>query len=178
MAMKINRRAFLKTSAAVAMAVSMTGLLGGCSGDDTGTDLGGYTAVVNGWTTEPHEGSLSDVTPWWAEFKMNVRVRSLYDKETNLPGRFMFKLTIDGKEQELMKGDGATDTLLAKNSWLVSFSKGGEYRQGNVIFKMTDKELYEAIRNGKVDVVFTVGTDRTESYKLDYTDKTFVKQTV
>ncbi len=43
---------------------------------------------------------------------------------------------------------------------------------------MTDKDLYEAIRNGKADVVFTVGTDHTESYKLDYTDKTFVKQTV
>lgn len=178
MAMKINRRAFLKTSAAVAVAVSMTGLLGGCSGDDTGTDLGGYTAVVNGWSTDAHEGSLSDVTPWWAEFKMNLRVHSLYDRETNLPGRFMFKLTIDGKEQELMKGDGAADTLPAKNSWLIPFSKGGEYRQGNVIFKMTDKDLYEAIRNGKADVVFTVGTDHTESYKLDYTDKTFVKQTV
>lgn len=31
MAMKMDRRAFLKTSAAVAVAVSMTGLLGGCS---------------------------------------------------------------------------------------------------------------------------------------------------
>ena len=30
MAMKMDRRAFLKTSAAVAVAVSMTGLLGGC----------------------------------------------------------------------------------------------------------------------------------------------------
>lgn len=178
MAMKMDRRAFLKTSAAVAVAVSMTGLLGGCSDSDDGADLGGYTAAVNGWTTEAHEGSLSEITPWWAEFKMNVSVRSLYDKETNLPGRFMFKLTIDGKKQELMEGDGATDTLLAKNSWLVPFSKGGEYRRGNVIFKMIDKELYEAIRNGKVDVVFTVGTDRTESYKLDYTNKTFVKQTV
>ena len=40
MAMKIDRRAFLKTSAAMAVAVSMTGLLGGCSDGDTGTDLG------------------------------------------------------------------------------------------------------------------------------------------
>ena len=30
MAMKMDRRAFLKTSAAVAVAASMTGLLGGC----------------------------------------------------------------------------------------------------------------------------------------------------
>ena len=34
MAMKIDRRAFLKTSAAMAVAVSMTGLLGGCSDGD------------------------------------------------------------------------------------------------------------------------------------------------
>lgn len=35
MAMKMGRRAFLKTSAAMAVAVSMTGLLGGCSDGDT-----------------------------------------------------------------------------------------------------------------------------------------------
>ena len=35
MAMKMDRRAFLKTSAAVAVAVSMTGLLGGCSDSNT-----------------------------------------------------------------------------------------------------------------------------------------------
>ena len=39
MAMKIDRRAFLKTSAAMAVVVSMTGLLGGCSDGDIGTDL-------------------------------------------------------------------------------------------------------------------------------------------
>ena len=46
MAMKMDRRSFLKTSAAVAVAVSMTGLLGGCSGGDGGTDLGGFTVAV------------------------------------------------------------------------------------------------------------------------------------
>ena len=35
MAMKMDRRAFLKTSAAVAVAASMTGLLGGCSDSNT-----------------------------------------------------------------------------------------------------------------------------------------------
>lgn len=35
MAMKMDRRSFLKTSAAVAVTVSMTGLLGGCSDGDT-----------------------------------------------------------------------------------------------------------------------------------------------
>ena len=35
MAMKMDRRAYLKTSAAVAVAASMTGLLGGCSDSNT-----------------------------------------------------------------------------------------------------------------------------------------------
>lgn len=46
MAMKMDRRAFLKTSAAMAVAVSMTGLLGGCSDGDGSTDLGGFTVDV------------------------------------------------------------------------------------------------------------------------------------
>ena len=50
MAMKIDRRAFLKTSAAMAVAVSMTGLLGGCSeGDLYGEAVGlGKTAELQG----------------------------------------------------------------------------------------------------------------------------------
>lgn len=49
MAMKMDRRAFLKTSAAMAVAVSMTGLLGGCSDGDGSTDLGGFRLMwVNG----------------------------------------------------------------------------------------------------------------------------------
>ena len=41
MAMNMNRRTFLKTTAAAAVAVSMTGLLGGCGGDN-GFDVGEY----------------------------------------------------------------------------------------------------------------------------------------
>lgn len=55
MAMKMDRRAFLKTSAAVAVAVSMTGLLGGCGESDSGTDLGGFTVAVGEWSAVPHD---------------------------------------------------------------------------------------------------------------------------
>lgn len=55
MAMKIDRRAFLKTSAAMAVAVSMTGLLGGCSDSDGGTNLGGFTVAVGKWSAVPHD---------------------------------------------------------------------------------------------------------------------------
>ena len=46
MAMKMDRRAFLKTSAAVAVAVSMTGLLGGCGDGAIGTDFGLFQATA------------------------------------------------------------------------------------------------------------------------------------
>ena len=46
MAMKMDRRAFLKTSAAMAVAVSMTGLLGGCSDGDGSTKFGRFQATV------------------------------------------------------------------------------------------------------------------------------------
>ena len=46
MAMKMDRRSFLKTSAAVAVAVSMTGLLGGCSDGAIGTDFGLFQATA------------------------------------------------------------------------------------------------------------------------------------
>ena len=46
MAMKMDRRAFLKTSAAIAVAVSMTGLLGGCSDGDGSTKFGRFQATV------------------------------------------------------------------------------------------------------------------------------------
>ena len=50
MAMKMDRRAFLKTSAAVAVAVSMTGLLGGCSDGAIGTDFGLFQATAGAAT--------------------------------------------------------------------------------------------------------------------------------
>ena len=46
MAMKMDRRAFLKTSAAVAVAVSMTGLLWGCADSAIGTDFGRFQATA------------------------------------------------------------------------------------------------------------------------------------
>ena len=68
MAMKMDRRAFLKTSAAVAVAVSMTGLLGGCSDGDIGTDLGGFTVAVGKWSAVPHDQGIGTVKSAYQDF--------------------------------------------------------------------------------------------------------------
>lgn len=74
MAMKMDRRAFLKTSAAMAMAVSMTGLLGGCSDGAGSTDLGGFTASVTKWDVRQNPPALSeDQSKWTADVMVWVR---------------------------------------------------------------------------------------------------------
>lgn len=47
MSMKMDRRTFLKTTAAAAVAVSMTGLLGGCSGTESATAMTLYGYKVD-----------------------------------------------------------------------------------------------------------------------------------
>lgn len=47
MAMKMNRRIFLKTTAAAAVAVSMTGLLGGCGSAESATEMTLYGYKVD-----------------------------------------------------------------------------------------------------------------------------------
>ena len=46
MASKMDRRTFLKTTAAAAAAISMAGLLGGCNGAGEGVQLNGYAVNV------------------------------------------------------------------------------------------------------------------------------------
>lgn len=71
MAMKMDRRAFLKTSAAMAVAVSMTGLLGGCSDGDGSTKFGRFQATV-GALREKDNAMVGGVA---AEWKGDVMVR-------------------------------------------------------------------------------------------------------
>ena len=77
MAMKIDRRAFLKTSAAMAVAVSMTGLLGGCSGGDGGTDLGGFTVAVGKWSAVPHDQRIGILTSIFFRIGLGIAFQNL-----------------------------------------------------------------------------------------------------
>ena len=175
MAMKIDRRAFLKTSAAVAVAVSMTGLLGGCSGGDAGTNLGGFSASAVKWDVKENQPKLSeDQTKWNADVMVWVRTTNLTDSDWSISGDSIMELTVNGTPVE-MQGGG-----LLKNDKVLAFSRKHKANEGVVNFKLNyeQKDLYEAIYNGKAVVKFSIGTKKaTETYTAVYEDFTFKKDT-
>ena len=125
MAMKMDRRAFLKTSAAVAVAASMTGLLGGCSDSNAlapnevrvgqyrisihdldigygGTELTGRKNFLKAKVTLKFEGSASEF------------------QATGYAG--MFKASIAGKELETLSP--VSGQLIASNfAWGTLFGR-------------------------------------------------------
>ena len=139
MAMKMDRRAFLKTSAAVAVAVSMTGLLGGCSDSNTlapnevrvgqylisiydldiginGTESAGLKKSLKAKVTLKFEGSASDfqTTDYAGMFKGSINGEEL---ETVAPvGRLISTNFLWGKlfgrHTEDLKMDFKTDEAL------------------------------------------------------------------
>ena len=75
MAMKMDRRAFLKTSAAVAVAVSMTGLLGGCSDDAIGTNFGRFQATVGALRAKDNAMVGGVAAEWTGDVMVWVRIK-------------------------------------------------------------------------------------------------------
>lgn len=177
MAMKMDRRAFLKTSAAVAVAVSMTGLLGGCSGDSAiGTDFGPFqaTAVKLGGNTNADD---LGATVWEGEVTVKVRIKDVtYDKNpAPLAAKRFFVLWIND-ERITTFNDG---DLLSDGGYIKL--RKGEFREDWIHFALTadQKELYEAIKAKTAKVTLTIWSPKTEeNYTLDYTTNNLVKQTV
>ena len=179
MAMKMDRRAFLKTSAAMAVAVSMTGLLGGCGDSAIGTDFGLFQATAgaatcgtnaDGWGSSPESG-------WEGYIKVKVRIKdtSGMKKPDPLRAKTFFFLTINGQLVE-----NYTDGGLLSNGGYIKLEKG-QFKEDwmCVTLKEDQKALYEAVAAKKAEVIFKISSARTtEVYKLDYTTETFVKQTV
>lgn len=179
MAMKMDRRAFLKTSAAMAVAVSMTGLLGGCSDGAIGTDFGLFQATAgsatcntnaDGWGGSPESG-------WEGYIKVKVRIKdtSGMKKPDPLRAKTFFFLMINGQLVE-----SYTDGGLLSNGGYIKLEKG-QFKEDwmCVTLKEDQKALYEAVAAKKAEVVFKISSARTtDVYKLDYTTETFVKQTV
>ena len=175
MTAKMDRRTFLKTTAAAVVAVSMSGMLTGCGDAGTDTDFGGYTAKVVGWNTAEHPSSLNSTTPWWAEFKVKVYLKNLDKDGWKFQCKQIFRMTVDGQTQPLMDGTGAAGDLPSKDSGVVTFGMGWESRSGYLNFKMTDRALYQKIADKKAEVCVVIGgMDVKETYTLDYTTKTFV----
>ena len=168
MAMKMDRRAFLKTSAAMAMAVSMTGLLGGCSDGAGSTDLGGFTASVTKWDVRQNPPALSeDQSKWTADVMVWVRVTNLTDSDWNISGDSIMELTVNGTPIE-MQGGG-----LLKSDKILAFSRKHKANEGWINFKLNykQKKLYDAIANKEAVVKFSIGTKKaTDTYTALYNE--------
>ena len=168
MAMKMDRRAFLKTSAAMAVAVSMTGLLGGCSDGDTSMDLGGFTASVTKWDVRQNPPALSeDQSKWTADVMVWVRVTNLTDSDWNISGDSIMELTVNGTPIE-MQGGG-----LLKSDKILAFSRKHKANEGWINFKLNykQKKLYDAIANKEAVVKFSIGTKKaTDTYTALYNE--------
>lgn len=168
MAMKMDRRAFLKTSAAMAVAVSMTGLLGGCSDGAGDTDLGGFTASVTKWDVRQNPPALSeDQSKWTADVKVWVRTINTTDSDWNIAGEAVMELTVNGVAVE-MQGGG-----LLTNDGVLKFSRKHKVNEGWVNFKLNykQKKLYDAIANKEAVVKFSIGTKKaTDTYTALYNE--------
>lgn len=168
MAMKMDRRAFLKTSAAVAVAVSMTGLLGGCSDGAGSTDLGGFTASVTKWDVRQNPPALSeDQSKWTADVMVWVRTTNTTDSDWNIAGDAVMELKVDGVAVE-MQGGG-----LLTNDGVLKFSRKHKVNEGWVNFKLNykQKKLYDAIANKEAVVKFSIGTKKaTDTYTALYNE--------
>lgn len=175
MAMKIDRRAFLKTSAAMAVAVSMTGLLGGCSDGAIGTDFGLFQATAVkalGKTNGVDFGGTAEAG-WEGYINVWVRIKDTSgDKKPRpIPAKGYFSLKINGQSV-----NNYTDGDLLENGGKINLSKG-QFKEGWMHFTLKEdqKDLYEAVVAKKADVTFTISSGFvTEIYTLDYTTSTAV----
>ena len=183
MAMKMDRRAFLKTSAAVAVAVSMTGLLGGCSDDAIGTNFGMFQATAGAASCDTNADGWGNVpaTGWEGYINVWVRIKDTTGSKKPDPLRAerFFTLKINGQVAgQLVKN--CTDDGLLSNGGFIQLEKD-RLKEGWMCFTLKEdqKALYEDVAAKKAEVTFRIdGARATEIYTLDYTTSTFVKQTV
>ena len=123
MAMKIDRRAFLKTSAAMAVAVSMTGLLGGCSDGDGSTKFGRFQATVGALREKDNAMVGGVAAEWKGDVMVKVRIKDCSeDKKPELKEDWMhFTLTADQND--------LYDAIAAKNAKVIFTIEGGGKRE-------------------------------------------------
>lgn len=77
----------------MAVAVSMTGLLGGCSDGAGGTDLGGFTASAVKWDVKQNPPALSeDQSKWTADVMVWVRTINTKDSDWNIAAMPLWNL--------------------------------------------------------------------------------------
>lgn len=180
MAMKMDRRAFLKTSAAMAVAVSMTGLLGGCSDGDGSTKFGRFQATVGALREKDNAMVGGVAAEWKGDVMVKVRIKDCSEGKKPEPvyASSHFYLNINGTSIE----NYAVGDLLEKDG-KIPLTKG-QLKEDWMHFTLNadQKDLYDAIAAKNAKVIFTIeGGGKREIYELDYNAPegyTFVKQTV
>ena len=125
MAMKMDRRAFLKTSAAVAVAVSMTGLLGGCSDGDTlapnEVRVGQYRIGINDLNIA-YGGSELEGLKKNLKAKVTLKFEGSANEFQTTGYAGMFKASVNGEQLETVAP--VKGALIASNfMWGTLFGK-------------------------------------------------------
>lgn len=174
MSTTMDRRTFLKTTAAAAVAVSLTGLLGGCN-EPIGTDFGNFQAAVGKWRVKPHEPGIGfESEKWYADFQVELRLKETSGTAWNMNATQYFQLTVNGTPLVMQGGD-----LLASNKML--YFKKNELKVNWLHFQITEenKALYKAIEDKTADIRFMIySIQAKETYTAEYPSRTFVKDPV
>lgn len=172
MAMKMDRRTFLKTTAAAAVAVSMTGLLGGCGGAaDSGIKLNGYTIDIDmskatkSWGGPAGAGEGEETGYLHAAFK--IKAGSGVGLNTTM-GIFSGKTS-------------AGDALTLENKQSVVALVQNVPISVNVEFSTKDQKVYDALVAGEITLLVNInptGGDKAVQYAINYATKEAVGKVV
>lgn len=165
MAMKMNRRTFLKTTAAAAVAVSVTGLLGGCSdAADSGIKLNGYTIGIDmnkatkSWGGAAGAGEGEETGYLCATFKIKA-------------GSGVGLNTTNG----IFSGMTSTgDALTLENRQNVVALVQNVPIPVEVKFSTKDKKVYDALVAGTITLLVNInptGGDKAVQYAINYATK-------
>ncbi len=162
MAMQMDRRTFLKTTAAAAVAVSLSGMLAGCSeSEESGVELYGYTVDVDMKKAQKFWGGSAgpDTSNDTGYLYTTVKLKAGNGVNVNTSmGIFSAKTS-----------DGAELTLENKYSPVVLVK--GVAVPVEVRFSTKEKKVYDALASGAVtlllDVNLTGGSEAVQ-YTLDF----------
>ena len=160
MASKMDRRTFLKMTAAAAAAISMAGLLGGCNGAGEGVQLNGYAVSVNmknaKSTWDKPAGAAADEGAGY--FRVPLKITASVGISLN-PMSIFSGMTSAGDALTLENKQGLV--ALVQN---VPTSV-------EVSFSTKDKKIYEALDSGSVNLLLNVnptGGDRAVQYAINF----------
>lgn len=154
MAMKMDRRAFLKTSAAVAVAASMTGLLGGCSDSNTlapnEVRVGQYRVSIHDLDIG-YDGSELEGLKKTLKAKVTLKFEGGANEFQTTGYAGMFKGSINGEELETVAPVGR---LVSTNF------------MGGILFGKTTENLEMSFKTEKALEAYKSGTPAELTIKI------------